>query len=558
MHKTRRHRISKHKKRYTRRKYKQKRKNTSRKGVKKRNNTRKKKHGGAGAESAMAAVAMPAEVVAKTQDTAQARIKELGWWDKDDTKNAIEILKNIAPSHDVEAPHAASDDKFTINIVPSLREHGKGVPLGTSCDPGRADPRNWEHNSNDDILYEANNCAGYITDGPVVKAQRDISSEDSQVKWINRMNGDDGTARNYLAPKWFTADVEDKKLSYFKFVLKNNMPMPRVIRRNFLDGRDAIIRRDLLSEVFESDQVNFIFVGHHNNMKAALFPDLGKKIALGNCCCIEVKLDKSNSVSPVEIKVIYSGETEKYDTLLGDTHKDIINKLTKTWTKSLKAFSTTSFSTKKLYFIRHGQTLHNLADGERCTMHRKIKKAKFIDNPLTYKGQLQAVKCGVELDNSNVFDGFTKENTKLYTSILTRTTDTLFLILYTIAFLKNNPSPPPAGATDSLWNNTYLKWYQNIVYKRLFFNRERLKRLLEINDDDYNQAISDAVCQILPPLRVAAPAEAAPEAAPAAPAEAAPAEAAPPAAEAAPPARAADKAGGGGGGGEGGGGSGGG
>ena len=54
MHKTRRHRISKHKKRYTRRKYKQKRKITTRKGVKKRKNTRKKKQLGAGPDGAHA------------------------------------------------------------------------------------------------------------------------------------------------------------------------------------------------------------------------------------------------------------------------------------------------------------------------------------------------------------------------------------------------------------------------------------------------------------------------------------------------------------------------
>ena len=63
MHKTRRHRISKHKKRYTRRKYKQKRKITTRKGVKKRKNTRKKKQLGAGPDGAHAETKAKVEAV---------------------------------------------------------------------------------------------------------------------------------------------------------------------------------------------------------------------------------------------------------------------------------------------------------------------------------------------------------------------------------------------------------------------------------------------------------------------------------------------------------------
>ena len=461
MHKTRRHRNTKHKKRFSRRKYKQKRKNTTRKGVKKRKNTRKKKHGGVLAEAAHAGVKAKVEAAAAAEEAVKAKKKEVEWWKDENTKNAIDILNNIAPIDAAAAAAAAAaapppppriDDKFTINIVPSLREHGKGAPLGTKCDPGSVFARDWKHNSKDDILYEANNCAGYITDGAVVKAQRNISTVDSQVEWITRMNGDDERENNYLATK--------PRLSHIRFELKIRMPMPKT-------NQAATIRSHLLYEVVSSKEDNFIFVGHHNNMKDALFPDLGKKIALGNCCCIEVKLTVTESErqkleveaaaarekaheeaaareaaeqafaaaenwsGSVEIKVIYSGETDKYSNLLGDTEdSDIIGKLTKTWTDSLNEITwNLGPMTKKLYFIRHGQTLHNLAAGEKCINYRQIKKAKFIDNPLTYKGQLQAVKCCVKLHNSTVFNGFTKENTKLYTSILTRTTDTLFLIL---------------------------------------------------------------------------------------------------------------------------------
>ena len=226
MHKTRRHRNTKHKKRFSRRKYKQKRKNTTRKGVKKRKNTRKKKHGGAVAESAMAMAAMPAEVVAAEVAVAQKKQKEVDWWKDEGTNYAIDILNNIAPidaAVEPPPPPPHIDDKFTINIVPSLREHGSWGRLGTPCElTGNKSSPHWMHNSKGDILYEANNCAGYITNAANVEAQRNISKVDSQQEWIARMNGDDDTAMNYLAPKLSTADVEDvedrdKKLSYFEF-----------------------------------------------------------------------------------------------------------------------------------------------------------------------------------------------------------------------------------------------------------------------------------------------------------------------------------------------------
>ena len=325
----------------------------------------------------------------KAQKKAAAKDAEKAWWENQSTTEAIAILNVVA----VEAVEVVNmPKKLTINIVPSLREHGSSGWLGITCDPYRVmGDREW--NKTGRGAYEANNCAGYIGKDGLVFPNRNISTLKGQNEWIKRMNGKDYATNNFFN--------DEDLLSSLKFELKIDMQMK---------PRHEIIREDLLEHVFKLGESNFIFVGHHNNMKAALFPTLPEPIKIGNCSCIKVTINPTDVEKSVNIEVIYHGETDKYPNLLGgvrnrtyddeykgDEKRVIIPDLEATWEESLQRVSNRG-ETKNLYFIRHGQTLHNLGEGEFCKIgDTKIKKKKYIDNPLTYKGQLQAIKCGIEL-----------------------------------------------------------------------------------------------------------------------------------------------------------------
>ena len=443
----------------------------------------------------------------KAQKKAAAKEAEKAWWNEPSTIEVIAILNEAVKAVEaVEAVEADEADevvemskKLTINIVPSLREHGSGSWLGIRCDPGGGE-RQW--NDTGEGMYEANNCAGYIGNDGRVFPNRNISTVEGQNKWIERMNGIENETMNYLN--------EEGPLPSFNFVLKEDMQMPESRgRRGSPKRRREIIREELLTHVFNSGKSNFIFVGHHNNMVDALFRALrSARLAIGNCSCIKVTINPTGVQKFVNIEVIYHGETDKYLNLLGgvrdgifnqeDNEKEnteIIPQLEATWKVSLQRVSNGT-ETKNLYFIRHGQTLHNLGKGEFCTIgDTEINKKKYIDNPLTYKGQLQAIKCGEKLEDE--FKLFTSENTAYYTTYLTRTTDTLFLILFTLAHLYKNQDLPQ----HTLWSEDYLNIYKYIVNKRSRFNRRRLLKLLDIDEKTYNNQND---CKFLTPINDAA------------------------------------------------------
>ena len=83
---------------------------------------------------------------------------------------------------------------------------------------------------------------------------------------------------------------------------------------------------------------------------------------------------------------------------------------------------------KKMYidFWRHGDALHN---GEVC-------KIKMLDSPLTKDGIIQAIEAGKKMQDE--YQHCSIGNTRFCCSPLTRTFDTVIVIMYSALYQKNN------------------------------------------------------------------------------------------------------------------------
>ena len=395
-------------------------------------------------------------------------------------------------------------DGQPIYILPLLKEIGSGRGLGTTCDYNPK-TRNW--NSLGGLTFEANNCVGYI-----VKVEKKVdnssqyivdklekgSSLQMQQLWTNSMNGKmdnngylPGLPVNSVTPGY----VPGYKLP-FQFNLVEKCPISDSAQQQ---------KYHLLSWIFSIDGVggfshatkdnfNIVLTGHHNQMKLAFFKN---NITLGNGCCIKLTIPSSN---PPTIEVIIDGQDEKKGTSGRATlftnnslHKESICQEWKSARDKLfneiesdqehtDIMSYEMFKSKpnyniNIYFIRHGQTLHNVTD-KKC-------KYKFIDNPLTPHGIKQARMCGIQLALSHKeFSRFTTENTLLCTSLLTRTTDTFFYMLDAACKVIINHNPWGTwqqGKEKSLFSVEKSKLYEKICDVRKDFNVNRLKLLI---DDD--------------------------------------------------------------------------
>ena len=403
----------------------------------------------------------------------------------------------------ISNPETALFDGLPIYILPLLKEIGSGQKLGWTCD---YNPRTRKWNDLGGGMFEANNCLGYIvnvkkndnTQHYIVDKLVNGSSPQMQLLWTNSMNGMmgnngdlPGLPVNSLTPGY----VPGYKLP-FQFNLVKKCPISTSAQQQ---------KYDLLSWIFNDkggkgfvratkEDFNVVITGHHNQMKLAFF---NENITLGNGCCIKLSIPSGN---PPTITVIVEGQDEKkgssgraglftndsvhkesicqeWKSVRDQLFSDIEGNLEHPDNMSYEMFKSTPNYNINIYFIRHGQTLHNVTD-KKC-------KYKFIDNPLTPHGIKQARMCGIQLALSHKeFSRFTTENTLLCTSLLTRTTDTFFYMLDAACKVIINHNPWGTwqqGKEKSLFSVEKSKLYEKICDVRKDFNVNRLKLLI---DDD--------------------------------------------------------------------------
>ena len=129
---------------------------------------------------------------------------------------------------------------------------------------------------------------------------------------------------------------------------------------------------------------NFIIVGHHNRMRKQFLPLRDEKKGYANCFCVKMVVGDV-AITP---EVVFHGFPDKSDyNYVMDTDKDWLDE--KSWgdiKKILEEHIGQLGIIANLYFIRHGNALHNKPLG--------VKKP---DSPLTPVGLYQASYLGARL-----------------------------------------------------------------------------------------------------------------------------------------------------------------
>ena len=124
-------------------------------------------------------------------------------------------------------------------------------------------------------------------------------------------------------------------------------------------------------------------------------------------------------------------EGTEYNNFVDKNHKDSICNI---WQDAVNELNPTLLSKieslvgQKMYidFWRHGDALHN---GNVC-------KIKMFDSPLTKDGIMQVIEALKNMQDK--YQHCTKDNTRFCCSPLTRTFDTVIVIMYTAIYQKNN------------------------------------------------------------------------------------------------------------------------
>jgi broad specificity phosphatase PhoE len=208
----------------------------------------------------------------------------------------------------------------------------------------------------------------------------------------------------------------DNKLNYTLFPLTKVLEVSPNIFDKLISKIGLIIENK--EKEWKDKQINFFIVSHHHKLKK-IFKEVSndKKLSrIANCSCVKL-INKNNKL---DLKFIFGGFPDKKE---GTSYKDKYYKTDSVINTNITLNSETNKylylkdENINIYFIRHGNSLHNKPVtedtslfGTKIKIGVKLDKAysrKYLDSTLTPLGILQARLLGVILKSNapNIFDG---------------------------------------------------------------------------------------------------------------------------------------------------------
>jgi hypothetical protein len=341
------------------------------------------------------------------------------------------------------------------NFLNELKEVGKNQYPGDHC-----------HGTGGMVnlaVYEHGNCTG-------------ITNESGNVKKVEMNN----MVNNVNKPKFLESlgfiekkkFVESLSLDHFLITKSKWSSSSKITDEKRIDWC-----KELLSFLTRDKIKKYNIIGAHHNIlrgtviklsnwsvpgvRVRLIPtprvisDSTENISgLKNCSCIRIIIYLKEEALNVNVELLYEGEVKNIDNKWNYvTNEDFVDKKTnedfvdknhkdsicEIWQDAVRQLvgepgSTLlseigSLASQKMYidFWRHGDALHN---GEVC-------KIKMLDSPLTKDGIIQAKNAGIYMKDKE-YQHCTIGNTRFCCSPLTRTFDTVIVIMYIALSQKNN------------------------------------------------------------------------------------------------------------------------
>ena len=343
------------------------------------------------------------------------------------------------------------------NVLNELKEVGKHQYPGDHC-----------HGTGGMVnlaVYEHGNCTGITNESGNVKKveMKKMVNNVNKPKFLESLGlGDDDCL--ITNTKWSSSskmtdqEIYEKRIDWCKELL-SFLTRDKIKKYNIIGAHHNILRGTVIK------LSNWSVPG----VRGQLFPtprvisDSTENISgLKNCSCIRIIIylkeealnvnDLQEEALNVNVELLYEGEVKNIDhkwnyvtnedfvdkktneDFVDKNHKDSICEI---WQDAVDRLDQTLLSKIKslirketemyIDFWRHGDALHN---GEVC-------KIKMHDSPLTKEGIIQAKNAGIYMKDKE-YQHCTIGNTRFCCSPLTRTFDTVIVIMYIALSQKNN------------------------------------------------------------------------------------------------------------------------